>query len=60
MLPNMFRNPGCGMNAGAAAPHAAKQPEVRDFVADVAAEVLADEDRGGLAGRPPSPGSQAA
>jgi fatty acid desaturase len=40
MLPNLLRNPGCGMNAGAAAPHA-DQREAGDFVADVATEVLA-------------------
>jgi fatty acid desaturase len=39
MLPNLFRSPGCGMNAGAAAP--GKQADVRDFVADASTEVLA-------------------
>jgi hypothetical protein len=45
MLPNLFANPGCGMNAGAAAPHTAKA-EVGDFVADVTTQVLAAEDGG--------------
>ncbi|MEQ9406657.1 MAG: fatty acid desaturase [Fuerstiella sp.] len=44
MLPYLFRNPGVGMNAGAASPDAEKLAEVDNFVADVATEVLADTD----------------
>jgi fatty acid desaturase len=41
MLPHMFKNPGCGVNAGADPPPRWKLPDVQDFVADVTAEVLA-------------------
>lgn len=44
MLPYLFKNPGVGMNAGAAAPGREKQ-QVRDFVADVSEEVVAEGDR---------------
>lgn len=42
MLPHFFKNPGCGINAGAAPPPRAKLPDVQDFVADVATEILPD------------------
>ena len=45
MLPFLFRNPGVGMNAGAAHPDAEKQQDVQNFVADVSEEVLADADK---------------
>lgn len=45
MLPFLFRNPGVGMNAGAASPELEKKPEVDNFVTDVATEVLAERDR---------------
>lgn len=44
MLPWLFRNPGVGMNAGAASPESEKLAEVDNFVADVAEEVLAESD----------------
>lgn len=44
MIPFMFRNPGVGMNAGAPAPHEEKT-RTENFVADVAEEVLSDDDR---------------
>lgn len=44
MFPFLFSNPGVGMNAGALAPDAEKVSDVENFVADVAAEVLADAD----------------
>jgi fatty acid desaturase len=45
MLPSLVRNPGCGMNAGAAAPHDGKNPDVDYFVGDVTREVLVAEDQ---------------
>lgn len=45
MLPYLFRNPGVGMNAGAASPDQEKNGRVDNFVADVATEVLSDRDR---------------
>ncbi|APZ95613.1 fatty acid desaturase family protein [Fuerstiella marisgermanici] len=44
MLPYLIRNPGVGMNAGAASPDVEKVKDVDNFVADVAEEVLADRD----------------
>lgn len=44
-IPYLFRNPGVGMNAGAAAPDAEKKA-AENFVADVVEEVLSDNDRG--------------
>ena len=44
MLPFVFRNPGVGMNAGAALPEREKAADVENFVADVAAEGLSDRD----------------
>jgi fatty acid desaturase len=44
MLPFLFKNPGVGMNAGAAAPNADKK-KANNFVGDVVEEVLADSDR---------------
>lgn len=44
MIPFLFRNPGVGMNAGAAAPDTEKKKNVDNFVADVAAEVLSNQD----------------
>ena len=41
MLPYLFKNPGVGMNAGAAAP--VRNVTVQDFVADTAAIIAADE-----------------
>lgn len=43
-IPYLFKNPGVGMNAGAAAPHEEKT-RVGNFVADVVDEVLSEEDR---------------
>jgi fatty acid desaturase len=45
MLPWMFRNPGVGMNVGAPAPAREKDGDVRNFVADVNEEILADADQ---------------
>lgn len=53
MLPWLFRNPGVGVNAGAAAPEREKA-KVEDFVADVTEEVLNEADRLG----PPAPKSR--
>ena len=44
MFPHMVKNPGVGMNVGAPAPTKAKNENVENFVADVSAEVLADEE----------------
>ncbi|MBQ16358.1 MAG: fatty acid desaturase [Planctomycetaceae bacterium] len=44
MLPWLVRNPGVGMNVGAAAPATAKAFDIRDFVQDVSREVLENED----------------
>jgi len=44
MLPFLFKNPGVGMNAGAEAPGAARDADVRNFVADVTKEVLHEKD----------------
>jgi fatty acid desaturase len=44
MLPHMFRNPGVGMNVGAAAPALEKDVDVQNFVGDVSQEVLAETD----------------
>lgn len=44
ILPYLFKNPGVGMNVGAAAPAAEKDDNVQNFVADVTSEVLADAD----------------
>jgi fatty acid desaturase len=43
-IPFMFRNPGVGMNAGAAAPDQEKK-RTENFVSDVVEEVLSDQDR---------------
>jgi fatty acid desaturase len=43
-IPYMFKNPGVGMNAGAAAPNEEKR-KTEDFVVDVVEDVLADADR---------------
>ena len=45
MIPHAFGNPGCGINAGAEPPRAAKNPAVSEFVADVVEEVLHEEDK---------------
>lgn len=45
MVPFLFRNPGVGMNAGAAAPNSEKK-SAENFVADVVEEVLAENDQG--------------
>jgi len=45
MIPYLIKNPGVGMNAGAAAPDAEKK-SAENFVADVVEEVLSDNDRG--------------
>ena len=45
MLPFLIRNPGVGMNAGAAAPDVDKQ-NADNFVADVVEEVLSEKDQG--------------
>ena len=44
MIPFLFGNPGCGMNAGARYPGKPKNEDVQDFVADVAEEVIASND----------------
>lgn len=44
MFPYLFRNPGVGMNAGAATPDREKVEDVDNFVADVATEVLSEND----------------
>ncbi|MCA9047539.1 MAG: fatty acid desaturase [Planctomycetaceae bacterium] len=44
MVPFLFRNPGVGMNAGAARPDIEKLTSVENFVGDVSTEVLADSD----------------
>ncbi|TWT48234.1 Fatty acid desaturase [Thalassoglobus neptunius] len=44
LVPSMVFNPGVGMNAGAPAPAVEKSHDVNDFVQDVAAEVLGQED----------------
>lgn len=44
MIPWLFRNPGVGMNVGAARPDGERERHVRNFVADVTEEVLADPD----------------
>lgn len=44
MLPYLLRNPGVGMNAGAQAPGADKDIDVKNFVADVSKEVLNEKD----------------
>lgn len=44
MLPWLFRNPGVGMNVGAASPSTARATDVKDFVQDVSREVLDTED----------------
>tara|TARA_Y100000588_G_scaffold185129_1_gene199020 strand:+ start:452 stop:1540 length:1089 start_codon:yes stop_codon:yes gene_type:complete len=47
MLPWLIRNPGVGVNVGAADPSASKAPgEVKDFVQDVSREVLAPTEVG--------------
>ena len=43
-IPYLFRNPGVGMNVGAPAPNAEKK-QVTNFVVDVSAEVLSEDDR---------------
>ncbi len=43
-VPYLFKNPGVGMNAGAPAPKAEKK-QVENFVVDVSAEVLSEDDR---------------
>lgn len=45
MIPYFFKNPGVGMNAGAAAPGKDKDDDVQNFVRDVSIEVLHDNDR---------------
>lgn len=45
MIPFLIKNPGVGMNAGAAAPDADKT-DADNFVADVVEEVLSDNDVG--------------
>jgi fatty acid desaturase len=40
MIPHLLKNPGVGMNAGAAEPSTARDADVGNFVADVTAEVL--------------------
>lgn len=42
MLPSMFRNPGCGVNAGSVDPEAT--PEVDDFVSDIVVEAASPRD----------------
>jgi len=44
MLPWFFRNPGVGMNVGAAPPTRSKDERVQNFVADVSHEVLDGQD----------------
>lgn len=44
MVPYLFRNPGCGVNAGAELPKEERIRDVQNFVADVNTEVLADAD----------------
>jgi hypothetical protein len=45
MLPILIKNPGVGMNAGAAAPDVDKQ-NADNFVAGVVEEVLSEKDQG--------------
>ena len=40
MLPNMWRTPGVGVNAGGELPDLEKSPEIENFVADVTTEVV--------------------
>jgi fatty acid desaturase len=42
MLPYLFRNPGCGVNAGGSVP-VLRDGDVKDFVGDVTREILAAE-----------------
>jgi hypothetical protein len=39
MIPFLFRNPGIGVNVGAAPPEESKHDDVTNFVADVTAEI---------------------
>lgn len=48
MLPYLLKNPGVGMNAGAAPPAREQSPSIQNFVADVTREVLAEADRQSL------------
>ena len=41
-IPHMFRNPGVGMNVGAASPAEEKEKDIRNFVADVNLAVLGE------------------
>jgi hypothetical protein len=65
MLPHLLRNPGVGMNAGAAPPAREQSSMVDNFVADVSREVLAEVDHQSLyftrsTGQPaPAPSSPA-
>lgn len=43
MTPCLFKNPGCGINAGAQPPAEPIQADVQDFVTDVVDEVLGEE-----------------